>query len=130
MPRASQVFGSQFFKATEFGSKPLTLTIHSCSIEVIQGEEKYVVEFVEDQRRLVLNATNGRAIAAIHGDEMDDWPGCTVTLIPATAKNPNDPNGDPVPAIRVQAPTNGQPAAKAAVAVPAKNADMDDEIPF
>jgi hypothetical protein len=64
-----------------------------------------VLYFVGHQRGLVLNVTNGLAIASLYGDETDAWRGRWVTLYPTTCQFGNRM----VDCIRVRAfpPTDG-----------------------
>ena len=51
-----------------------------------QPQEKPVLYFRGKQKGLVLNKTNGNAIAELHGEEMDDWPGKEITIFPTTTE--------------------------------------------
>lgn len=89
-------------------------------------EYKWCIRFVEHDKPMVLNATNGQIIASIcHSEETDDWPGHKVVLY-------DDPNisfaGKLVGGIRARAPKPGYAgvaqsfgaAAPKAVAKPAR----------
>src|SRR5262245_16199528 len=88
-----------------------------------------VVHFTNDGRTLPLNQTTARAIAHIHGDEMDGWRGKWITLY-------LDPNveykGNKTGGIRVKVAGNGSD--NVAVVTPAPRPrprdGLDDEIPF
>ena len=94
-------------------------------------EMKWCMSFNEVEKPMVLNSTNGQAVAAITGsEETDDWIGRKVVLY-------DDPNvsfgGKLVGGIRIRAP-RGQ-AAKAIAAAPkpapvAQPEASDDDVPF
>lgn len=68
-------------------------------------EYKWCIRFVEQDKPMVLNATNGQIIASIcHSEETDDWPGHKIVLY-------DDPNisfaGKLTGGIRARAPKAG-----------------------
>jgi hypothetical protein len=91
-----------------------------------------VVHFVNDGRQLVLSPTTARAIAKLHGKEMDMWGGKQITLY-------LDPdvefNGKKTGGVRVRdgaASGNGSDTAVVVTPPPRQppRPDFDDEIPF
>lgn len=90
------------------------------SIDLMEFEQdgkpqrKLVLEFEGKEKKLACNKTNARTIAALHGDETDNWPGKEIILY-------NDPTvsmGDQiVGGIRVQY-------------IPPASDNFDDDIPF
>lgn len=82
------------------GREGVTLTIAAVKMEGLKTnkgtERKPVVSFVEfqqrhaqgqgDNKRLVLNKTNARVIARMHGNETDEWVGKRITLFPTTCE--------------------------------------------
>ena len=103
---------------------PVTVTIAGLTSENMakQGEPeemKYVLQFVENIKPMVLNVTNGQLIAHVTGsEETDDWAGKKITLY-------NDPSisfgGKLTGGIRVQIP----PPAGGSQQEP-----RDDDVPF
>lgn len=92
-------------------------------------EMRWCMSFVELDKPLVLNSTNGQIIAQItKSEETDSWPGHKIVLY-------DDPNvsfgGKLVGGIRVRAPRNQPaPAAKPApVPAPVEPA-VEDDVPF
>jgi len=104
-----ELFPSKFIKAADLGGKPLAVTIKSASVEALnnpQGggqQDKLLLSFVGQPKRLVVNVTNYNAIADLHGDETDDWPGKRIELYPTKASV----GGKSFDAVRVRAPTEG-----------------------
>lgn len=90
------------FRAEDI-SRPLSLQIASVR-EVAFGtqEKKYVVDFVNEARSLVLNQTNLQSLCGFFGDDTDKWIGGRVELFTQMTSF----NGTPVPGIRVRRPMN------------------------
>jgi hypothetical protein len=88
--KISDVFPSKYVKAADLEGRTVTLTIKDLRIEKMghgsEEERKPVLYFEKATKGLVLNATNARTIAALYGDESDDWPGKRVTLYPTQVK--------------------------------------------
>jgi hypothetical protein len=88
------------------------------------GEKRRVVKailsFAGDDRKLVLNATNAKAIAAAHGDHFSAWIGKPIIL------HVGDWNGKNC--LRVRTPKAVKKVAPRQSENPA--AGLDDEIPF
>ena len=70
--------------------------------------------------------TNWDAVAAIAGDDTDDWPGHRVELYPTTTKL----KSNVVDCIRIRAPQQKERKPEAGPGVPPTVDDMDDDIPF
>ena len=109
---------SNFLKKEDL-TKPVKVTVES--IDLMEFEQdgkpqrKLILAFKGKEKALACNKTNARTIAAMHGDETDNWIGKEITLY-------NDPTvsmGDQVVGgIRVQY----QP--------PAEDGLIEDDIPF
>jgi hypothetical protein len=93
-----QLYPSKFLRAADLNGKPLRVTIAGLKREDIGGEQKVVLSFT-DEKSLILNKTNARAIAKALGDETRGWAGKDIVLMPASV----DFRGDMVDAIRVRA---------------------------
>ena len=93
------LFPSQYLGAEDLHGKDATLTMRRVVVEDLRTsdggtEKKPCVWFVETkekaeknktkEKRLVLNVTNAKAIAKIHGPEVDEWAGKRITLYPTT----------------------------------------------
>jgi hypothetical protein len=79
------MFKGDYIAAVEFGAKQPTLTIASvklCKLEQEDGrqKEKGIIAFKETERGWVLNRTNATCLAALFGDETDNWIGKRITL--------------------------------------------------
>jgi hypothetical protein len=101
-----ELFPSKFFKAADLGGKPLTVTIKAAAVEVLnspQGggqQDKLLLSFVNQPKKLVCNVTNYNSISDLHGDETDNWPGKRIELYPTKASV----GGKSFDAVRVRAP--------------------------
>lgn len=97
-----KLFKSKWFTASCFEGKPITLTIESVSVEVVENEsgkeECPCIHFVGDAKPLVLNKTNARAIAGLHGSDANEWAGKEVTLRESVTTY----RGEEVPCVRVK----------------------------
>lgn len=105
--KGSEFFPSKYLKAEEIADMvPLTVTIKTVAAETLksrdkgnnQEEIKPVAYFEELEKGLVLNKTNWYAIAALHGDDSDEWGGKQIALIVMDV----DSFGDIVSAIRIK----------------------------
>lgn len=83
--KVSQAFPSKFLTAADLDG-PTTFQIRDVTLEEVGSrsaapELKNVVNF-HGQKPWVLNKTNAKRIREMHGDEMNDWSGKSVTLYP------------------------------------------------
>lgn len=116
------LFPSQYLKASDLKGRDVTVTIEHVVQETLEGkqgkrEKKPAVYFAEvkakpdePRKRLVLNITNARTIAALYGNDTDGWKGRRVTLFSATV----DGFGKAVDAIRIRPSIPVAPASVAA----------------
>ena len=60
------------------------LTIKGFEVERMEGrrgvESKFVISFVETDKKLILNKTNAQIIAMLHGEETDGWKGKQINV--------------------------------------------------
>lgn len=135
--KMNDIFPSKYLKADDLNGREVTVKISDCRMEEIgQGsnkEEKPIVYFDGKEKGVVLNKTNFSAIADAYGDETDDWRDQPVILFSVQIENPQTKKVGP--AIRIRAPsardlrkTKSDPISSGKA--PAKNDDMNDDIPF
>jgi hypothetical protein len=103
--KREDLFPSKYIKAADLGGKPLDVVIKSAGVETLkdmQGSntDKLVLGFINQPKLLVVNKTNYEAIAELHGEETDNWPGKRIQLYPDKASL----GGKSVAAVRVRAP--------------------------
>jgi hypothetical protein len=89
--KISDIFPSKYVKAADLQGRTVTLTIKSLAVEEMQThdgkpERKPVLYFERATKGLVLNRTNAMAIAALYGDESDDWRGKRISIYPTRVK--------------------------------------------
>jgi len=115
------LFPSEYLAAPDLRGKDVVLTISRVKSELLksaQGDEmKGVIYFDElgehakktgtKEKKLVLNKTNMKSIAKLHGFDGDDWVGKKITLFATTCQS----FGETVDCIRVR-PTAPQPETK------------------
>ena len=130
--RISQAFPSRYVSAADLNGSPVKLKMGIVDMvdvgEVGSPEMKPCLYFVGAQKGLVLNKTNGNAIAEQFGDDTDMWAGQEITLIPTQTEF----GGKIVPCIRIQLPGAMAPqtAAPAPLVGAVEPAVLDDDIPF
>jgi hypothetical protein len=81
-----RLFGGRYIKADDIPEEgSLILTIADFSVEEIgpNKDEKCLLEFNETEKRLVLNVTNGKALASLYGKDANGWIGKRVRLVQA-----------------------------------------------
>jgi hypothetical protein len=147
----NDAFPSQYLKASDLQGRNVTIKMGRVEEEKIGNDKKMVLYFQGKDRGVVLNKTNANNIASIYGGETEDWYGQEIVLYEAMV----DYQGKSVPAIRMRAPQRkAAPAPRREMAeagfdrevddrdrveherpaprreAPARNEDMNDDIPF
>lgn len=128
----NSIFPSNYLKAADLNGKQIRVTIERIEMETLgQGNDAKdcpVIYFEGKDKGLVANKTNMTAIAAVYGDETDDWIGAEVVLFEAMATY----NGKTGPALRVKIPPR-KPEPRVAAPKPSERNPPpaeDDDIPF
>jgi hypothetical protein len=103
--KRDDLFPGRYLKASDLKGQPTTLTIKSANVAALKNmqgdtEDKLVLGFADQPKKLVCNRTNYDSIADLYGDETDQWPGKRVEVYPSKASL----GGRSVDAIRVRAP--------------------------
>ena len=81
--RVNDLYPSKWLAAADLDDADMVVTIDRIQIEELaEGKEKPVLYFNELSKGLVTNVTNMKTIAALYGDETDDWQGMQITLFP------------------------------------------------
>ncbi len=93
-----ELYPSRFLKSEDVEDGPVQFTIASIKPEQLNGERKVVCSFKDSDKQLVVNKTNGRALAKMYGNDTRNWLGKPVTLVATEV----DFKGDLVPAIRIK----------------------------
>jgi hypothetical protein len=134
MPSVNDMYPSKWLKASDCEDGDMVLTISGIVQERIgqgsQADDKWVLNFEEEEKGLVLNKTNTNTIAKLYGNDTDDWIGKQVTLFATEVQF----QGDMVEAIRVRSKPPRKPGAKVTKPVTAKVEEVAEEaegdIPF
>src|SRR5215471_10749300 len=99
------LFPSRYIKAADLGGKPLAVTIKSATVEALNNpngggqQDKLLLSFVNQPKKLVCNVTNYNSIADLHGEETNNWSGKRIELYPTKASM----GGKSFDAVRVRA---------------------------
>ena len=128
MTSVSELFPSRFLKAADLKGRTVKVKIKKVEVEEIgqDKDEKPVIYFEGVERGLVMNKTNGVAIADIHGDVTGGWTGKEIEIFSMMVPY----QGQNVAAIRIRAVAEpAVPAVAEPVApTPAATADPNDAI--
>ena len=124
MAKRHEVFPSRFLKHAELAGKPLEVKVERAPTETLGSGH-------DAENKTVLYFRNGvkpywDAVAAIAGDDTDDWPGHRLELYPTTTEL----KGKVVDCIRIRSPREKEQKANAGPEVPPTDDDIDDDIPF
>ncbi|NIA72448.1 hypothetical protein HBA54_28065 [Pelagibius litoralis] len=139
-------FPSNHLRAADLNGRSFTLLMGDVKMAELDDGEKPALHFQNAEKPLVLNKTNASTIAAIYGEETQNWFGQKIEIYPTET----DYQGKRVACIRVRAPQGQQTQQQAAMTAQApaaapgishqQNAAMagqmpppgplDDEIPF
>lgn len=108
-----QLFPSKYIKAGDLNGGEPQLTIRDVVIEdLVEGEQRPVMYFAGATKGLVLNRTNAATVAAVYGDETDNWKGREVVLFAATTQF----KAQMVPCVRLRIPVAAPNVPQQAVA--------------
>ena len=123
---SKDMFPSRFFKAIDLEGDTI-LKIQNVALEPVgqEQDDKPVVSFVGQDKKLILNVTNGGIIADAFGDNADDWVGRMVCLYPTKAQF----GSKMVDAIRVKVPEENAGKPKAKSESSDGEQELDDELP-
>lgn len=123
---SKDMFPSKYFKAGDLEGDTI-LKIQNVAIEPVGQEQdhKPVVSFVGQDKKFILNVTNGGIIADAFGDNADEWIGKMICIFPTKAQF----GSKMVDAIRVKVPGEkaGKPEAKSEPVDGEQ--ELDDELP-
>ena len=105
--KLNEMYPSKYVKAADLDGDTV-VEIKSVEMRKFDNDaqEKPVVSFYDFDKMLVLNVTNAKAIAAVHGDDTSGWDGRKITLHAEKVSF----KGDWVNSVRVR-PTKPAPAA-------------------
>jgi hypothetical protein len=121
MPSTADFFPSNYLKASDLAGKERQVTISHIETRTFDNDTKRkpVALFSETGTKgLVLNKTNFVTLAAIHGDNSDNWAGKTITIYPDFTSY----QGKPIETIRIRRATTD-------LAAPSK-VEFNDQIPW
>lgn len=115
--KISSAFPTKYLKATDLQGKQATVLMSHVAMETIGDDERPVLYFRGKEKGLVLNKTNGNAIAHVFGDDTENWRDGEIVLFETMV----DFQGKAMAAIRCRV----LPRKPDLVA-----AEIDDEVPF
>lgn len=101
MPNVSEIYAGKYLAAADLAGKEYTVTITQVDMQNLDdGERKLCVYLNNRPKGLLLNKTNAKSIAKMHGNNTDTWIGKQIVIFPAYV----DFKGDQVEAVRVRPP--------------------------
>ena len=128
--KISEAYPSKYLRAADLAGKPFVLTITGCEMQTYgDGTTAPVIGFQGTDKMLGLNKTNAGTIAALYGDETEDWIGKPIEVFPTET----DYQGKRTPCVRVRRPQTAPAMAPAPQPAPADEPPFDhngDDIPF
>jgi hypothetical protein len=77
----NEAFPSKYLKASDLQGGTVTVKIDRVEMEMMGDDRKMVVYFQGKQKGLVTNKTNANNIAALYGDDTDDWTRSEIMLV-------------------------------------------------
>lgn len=81
MPSASEVYGGSKLEAAMLSmGREYTLTIREVRLREFDDGNKLELSFRETPRTMILNQTNARTVAGLHGDDYGTWPGKRIAI--------------------------------------------------
>ena len=121
MPKANDFFPSNYLRCADLGGKERSVTIDHITSELFENDgrkqAKPVVHFKDNGvKPLVSNKTNFMLIAAVCGEDIDNWAGKQITLVPELVQF----KGQVTEAVRVKRPPS----------VPEPKPEFNDEVPW
>jgi hypothetical protein len=78
--RISRAFPSEYLRSTDPQGRRVPVKISRLEMRDVGEEAKPVLYFEGKDKGLILNKTNSNTIAAVFGDETDDWQGAEIIL--------------------------------------------------
>lgn len=94
-------FSSKYLKAADLRGREAAVQIAGIQpIKMPDGKNKVILLFKDKQKGLVLNKTNANKIAAIYGQNLEEWTGKPVILYP----DETNFQGEMVACVRVRVP--------------------------
>jgi hypothetical protein len=126
--KMTELYPSRFLSADDLDGE-VPVTIASIKFEKMKDndgneQDKPVLFFLKTEKGLVLNKTNAKRIAEIHGDETDGWIGKKITLYQESVTA----FGETKWAIRVKPVP--PPAKSGALKAQPETVPADDSVPF
>jgi len=79
------MFPSQYLAAVDLSGREVKVEIAGVSADDVKMEggkaqKKLLIAFVGKQKKMICNKTNAKKIAALYGNETNEWKGQTITL--------------------------------------------------
>lgn len=121
----------RFVKSAQFKDKDVTLTLNSLAREELEGDKgkafKVVAKFSDGRVEMILNRTNGEALRAMFGGDVERWIGKRITFWPAPFFDPFEKKW--TTAIRVRGSPDISAPVSYTVKMPKKKAEVFTAIP-
>ena len=121
------LFSKDFIGAWDLKDKDVTVTIKSVKGGELTApggkkSKKPVIYMNNTEKGFAINSTNGKTIATMYGNFVQDWVGKRITLYKSTTRNPD--GGGQVECIRVRPQVPPTPSSSPNPAEPAEEAQQ------
>ena len=131
MPHYKRMYDDkEHLYAFDLDGRDVTLTIEKVFSGEVMGEKgrkskKPMIKFVGKDKKLAVNKTNGKTIAALYGTDTEAWVGQQITMHPTTTEF----GGETVECIRIR-PQRPQPRKQASSSAKVQQREPQSESPL
>ena len=109
----SLMFPSDYVAAEDLRGRDVNVVINDVELATLRTNDgkskKFLIRFKGKDKPLVLNKTNARTIAGLHGTRAEDWVGKPITIYPTTC----EAFGETTTCIRIRDRVPGAPQPEA-----------------
>lgn len=117
------MYDKDYIGAWDLQDKDVTVTITKCVAGQLVGQggrksKKPIIYMRGTEKGFALNSTNGKTIASMYGNNVEQWAGKRITLYKSTTRNPNGDGDVECIRVRPQIPTQRQAQAETGMPPP------------
>jgi len=98
-----QIYPTKYVSSGDLKGQDQVCTISRARMETMDGDQCLVLSFSGAEKEFVVNKTNAKSIAKLHGEETDEWLNKKITLFPTQC----DYKGESTDCIRIRGNAGG-----------------------